>query len=74
MSLQEKLAALEEMMSLEDGVLKPETSLDDVDEWDSLSAVSFIVLMKEKFGRNVTGPQIRAFKTVQEMLDVMESE
>ena len=68
-----KLALLEEMMDLEDGTLSPEMSLDDVDEWDSLSALSFVVLMKDEFNKKVGGAEVRAFESVQDMLAMMEA-
>jgi len=71
MTLQEKLAALEEIMELDDGTLTPEMSLDEVDEWDSMAALSFVVLMQDEFKKNMTGQQIREFQTVQDILDVM---
>jgi len=74
MTLQEKLAALEDMMELDDGALKPDTSLGDIDEWDSMSALSFVVLMKDEFDKNITGKEIRAFQTVQDMLDLMNGD
>ena len=74
MTTQEKLAALEDIMELDEGTLKPETSLDDMEEWDSLSALSFVVLLKDEFSRKITSRQIGAFKTVQDLLDAMETE
>lgn len=72
MDTKEKLAALEDIMDLDEGTLKSETSLDDIEEWDSLSALSFVVLLGDEFNRKITGQQIRAFKTVQDLLDAME--
>ena len=72
MSQQEKLAALEEMMELDEETLAPEMELDDIEEWDSMAALSFVVLLKDEFDRDVAGPQIRAIKTVQDMLNMME--
>lgn len=72
MELQEKLAALEDIMELDEGTLAPGTRLDDIEEWDSLSALSFVVLLGDEFGRKISGQEIRAFETVQDMLDVME--
>lgn len=72
MDAKEKLAALEDIMELDEGTLKAEVSLDDIEEWDSLSALSFVVLLGDEFNRKITGQQIRAFKTVQDLLDVME--
>ena len=73
MSQQEKLAALEEMMELDEGTLTQEMSLDDIDEWDSMAALSFVVLLKDEFDKDVAGPQIRALQTVQDMLNMMEA-
>lgn len=71
MDVKQKLAMLEEMMELDDGTLAPETSLEDVEEWDSLAALNFVVLMKDEFNKTISGQQIRAFETVKDMLDIM---
>ncbi len=73
MDLKQKLAALEEIMDVEEGTLKPEMDLESIEEWDSLSALSFVVFMGDEFGKKVSGAQIRAFKTVQDILNVMEA-
>lgn len=73
MTEEEKLAALEDIMELDEGTLKPEMSLDDIEEWDSLSALSFVVLLGDEFDRKITGKEIREFATVADMLKVMES-
>ena len=52
MELQEKLALIEEVLDVEEGSLKPETELADVDEWDSIAALSLIVMLDEKFEKN----------------------
>ena len=72
MDNQEKLAALEEIMELDEGSLAPETRLEDIEEWDSLSALSFVVLLGDEFNRKISGKEIRAFETIQDMMNVME--
>ena len=72
MTLLEKLAALEEIMDLDEGALKPEMSLEDIEEWDSLAALSYVVFMSENLGKKMSGAEIRAFKTVQDILNTME--
>lgn len=74
MNTQEKLAALEDIMELDEGFLKPEMKLEEIEEWDSLSALSFVVLLGDEFQRKISGAEIRAFKSVQDMVDVMEPE
>lgn len=72
MNEQEKLAALEDIMELEEGFLKPEMKLDEIDEWDSLAALSYVVLMGDEFNKKVSGKEIRAFQTVQDIMNTME--
>lgn len=74
MELKEKLAILEDMMELETGSLAPETSLVDLEEWDSLSALSFVVMLGDEFQRKISGQEIRSFETVQDMLNVMKKD
>ena len=71
MDLKQKLAALEEIMDVEEGTLTPEKELEEIEEWDSLSALSYVVYMDDEFGKKVTGAEVRSFKTVQDILDTM---
>lgn len=72
MEKREKLALLEEMMELENGELKEEMQLDEIGEYDSMAKLSLIVLMSDEFSKKLTGEQIKAFSTVQDILDFME--
>lgn len=72
MELKEKLALIEEVLDVEEGSLSPETELADVDEWDSISALSLIVMLDEKFEKTVSGAQIKALETVNDILAYME--
>lgn len=73
MTDKEKLASLEEIMELDSDVLTPDTRLEDLEEWDSLSALSFVVLLNDEFSRQITGSDIRALVTVADMMKLMES-
>lgn len=72
MTTEEKIALLEDMLELDNGSLKPEMVLADIDEYDSMAKLSLIVLMDEECGKKLTGEQIREFKTVQDILDFMD--
>lgn len=72
MDIKEKLAKLEDIMELDEGTLTPETPLEEIEEWDSLAALSYVVMMTDDFGKTITGAEIRAFKTVQDILNTME--
>ncbi len=71
MDISKKLALLEEMMDLDEGTLAAETNLDDIEEYDSMAKLSLIVLMNDEFEKKLTASQIKAFKTVQDILDFM---
>lgn len=72
MDIKKKFALLEEIMELDEGALTPEMNLDDIEEWDSLAALSYVVMMEDEFKKKISGKEIRAFKTVQDILDTME--
>lgn len=71
MTKQEKIELLEEIMDIEPGTLALENELSEFDEWDSLTALSYITTMDEKFHKNVSGEQIKAFVTVADAIELM---
>lgn len=72
MTQEEKITLLADMLELEPSALVPETSLDSIDEYDSMAKLSLIVLMDDECGKKLTGEQIREFKTVKDILDFMD--
>jgi len=73
MNIKEKLSLIEEMLELEAGSLSPEDSLDQYDQWDSLAALSLIVLLDENFSKQISGEKIKGLKTINDILRIMES-
>lgn len=69
MTQEEKITLLEETLEAEG--LKAEMDLNDIAEYDSMAKLSLIVMMDDEFGKKLTGEQIREFKTVQDILDMM---
>ncbi len=72
MSEKEKIELLEEIMDLETDTLKVDDNLADYEEWDSLTALTFISEMDSRFAKKVTGDQIKAFVTVADAIAFME--
>lgn len=72
MSEKERIELLEEIMDLEPGTLHVNDTLSDYDEWDSLTALTFISEMDERFGKKVTGDQIKALVSVADAIAIME--
>lgn len=64
MSLEEKIEYLEEILDVDEGTLTPDTILDDVEEWDSLSTLYLTVEMKKRYALNLTTETLKNFKTI----------
>lgn len=72
MTTEEKIALLEETLEMDEGTLKADMELDDVEEYDSMTKLSIIVMMDDEFGVKLTSDVVRGFKTVQDILDLMK--
>ncbi|CAD6879871.1 hypothetical protein [Methylomonas albis] len=51
--------------------LKRETTAADVEDWDSLNHITFIVAIEKHFKVKFTGAEIRGWMTVGEMCDAI---
>ena len=47
-------------------------ALKDLEEWDSLSVVSFIAMANASYGRQVTAEQVRKAGTVSDLYDLVK--
>lgn len=74
MTEQEKLALLEETIEADEGSLKPDMDLSEVEEYDSMAKLAIIVMMEDEFGKKLVGEDIKAFKTVGDILEVMQND
>ena len=70
MTYEEKISLLEEVFEQDPGALAPASALDTLN-WDSMAMLTVIALVKEHFDKKLDGPQIKAFKTVGDILDFM---
>ena len=73
MNEQEKIGVLAEIFDCESGDITPTKPLDEL-TWDSMAMLSVIAMAKTRFNRKLPGSQIREFKTVQDILDIMQAE
>lgn len=72
MDINRKMELLTELFELEEGEFTAETNLDDLEEWDSLAAISYVVMMDEEFDKIANPRDIQGFKTVNDILNSME--
>lgn len=58
----------------EEGVaITPETKFRDLDEWDSLVALSIIAMVDEKYNTKLTGDEIRTSHTISDLFEKLKS-
>lgn len=72
MTIEEKIRKLEEIMDLEENELSLDSVLGDIEEWDSLSALSLVVFAKSELGKQLTSDVLNQFKTVRDICDYLE--
>ncbi len=67
-----KIALLEDLFEIEEGTLKPETLLDDIEAWDSITRLSLIVMIDDNFGKTLREDDFKNLHTVKDILNCME--
>lgn len=72
MTLQEKLEVLEDILEMDEGTLKVEDSLEDIDEWDSISKLYLVTYVKKEMQKRLTVDEIKNFETVQDICDYLD--
>ncbi len=72
MTSKEKIRLIEDTLELKENTLTEETLLDDIENYDSMTKLTLIVLCDDEFNKKLTGEQINAFKTVKDILDFMD--
>lgn len=72
MTLQGKLELLEEILEADEGTLKVEDCLEDIDEWDSMSKLYLVSNVKKEMNKRLTVDEIKNFKTVQDICDYLD--
>lgn len=72
MEMAKKIELLEDVMEVDAGSLTPEMELADIETWDSMAQLSFIAMLDDDFGRAVSADELIKFKTVAELLAIME--
>lgn len=70
--MKELLEMLEEIMDLDEGELETTTILEDLEEWDSLSALSLMAEAKKNYGKILSAEDINGFNTVQDIIDYLQ--
>ncbi len=67
-----KLELLEDLLEVDEGTLSPQMELSELDEWDSMAALSLIVMIDDECGKRINGDDIRKLVTIKDIMDIME--
>ena len=51
----------------------PDTVFKSLDEWNSLTALSITFMVKDAFGKKITGADLRACKTIAELYNLIQN-
>ena len=71
MTTEEKIGLLEETLETDAGTLALEMNLDKIEEYDSMSKLAIIVMMEDEFGVKLTSEHFKSFKTVADIIAMM---
>lgn len=71
MSNNELLELFAEGLEVDASSLSPETRINDVEEWNSIGWLTIMSLVDERLGVQIESKAIRAFQTVQEVIDYL---
>jgi len=76
MNSKEMLSQIEEIFhdQLDDEtiILTPETTAEDIDDWDSLTHIMLVVAVEKQFKVKFTSNEILSWKNVGEMMDCIK--
>ena len=68
--MKEKIIALiEEVLGLPEGIITPETTMDEVEEWDSLAHVMLIGMLEERLSVSIPLDEAVEITSVKEILE-----
>ncbi len=72
MTIKEKLEQLEDLLDMEKDTLRAEDELEQLDEWDSMAIIALIAMFDDSYGKILKPKEVRSFKTIKDILDLME--
>lgn len=74
MTLDEFIEAFaDEFDDTDASVFKADTEFKTLDEWSSLTALSIIAMIDDQMDKSITGADIRASKTIEDLYNLVQS-
>lgn len=63
---------MEDVFDLDEVEYRDDLSAADVEEWDSLSNIRFVVAVEKEFGLRLTNSEIGALENVGQLVDIIK--
>ena len=70
--MEEKLALIAEALDAEKELIKQQVALEELEEWDSMGIIAVISMLDKKYQVQLKADQIKALKTVNDILSYMQ--
>ena len=70
--IQKKLDCISEALEIEITIADLGRSLDEFEEWDSISSLGLMAKADEDFGITLTPDELEAAKTMQDLINLLE--
>jgi acyl carrier protein len=70
--MEEKLVLIAEALDAEKELIKQQTVLEGLEEWDSMGIIAVISMLDKKYKVQLKADQIKALKTVNDILAYMQ--
>lgn len=71
MTMEDKIKMMEEMMDLDEGILTPETVLEEIEEYDSFFKLYLTTYVKKNLDKRLTVAELESFCTVQDICEYL---
>ena len=70
--MEEKLALIADALDSEKELIQPKTLLEELEEWDSMGVIAVISMLDKRYKVQLKADQIKALKTVADILGFMQ--
>lgn len=70
--MEEKLARIADALDVERELIQPKTLLGELEEWDSMGVIAVISMLDKQYKVQLKADQIKALKTVADILGFMQ--
>jgi acyl carrier protein len=70
--MEEKLAFIADALDAEKELIQPKILLNELEEWDSMGVIAIISMLDKRYKVQLKADQIKALKTVNDILEYMQ--